>query len=315
MPKLKGIEEKYLFGKPIDKENDDTFFVDSEHIYLNKQDGSPYISCTQLIHEYSNPFNVDFFAKYKALEQLADSDSFSWIKQGLLGTQVWKPDLLEKLKIDEGEFNKVVEEIKTTWEKNRIESAENGTKLHELLENSFYGKSSFDLSKYGCPQVCGNYSCIKGNYRLDLENGIYPELLISYVSPEGLHIAGTADLVVKSGNNIDILDWKSSKEIKKKSYFNSIKKKNLMMKYPLTNIMDSNYYHYSLQLSLYAYMLQQKNPEFNIRSLTIVQIPKDGDPKEYPANYLKDEVERVIKHYAKQQKIKCELERDKPFIM
>ena len=87
------------------------------------------------------------------------------------------------------------------------------------------------------------------------------------------------------------------------------------MKYPLTNIMDSNYYHYSLQLSLYAYMLQQKNPEFNIRSLTIVQIPKDGEPKEYPANYLKDEVERVIKHYAKQQKIKCELERDKPFIM
>ena len=31
--------------------------------------------------------------------------------------------------------------------------------------------------------------------------------------------------------------------------------------------------------------------------------------------YKKDEVERVIKHYAKQQKIKCELERDKPFIM
>ena len=70
-----------------------------------------------------------------------------------------------------------------------------------------------------------------------------------------------------------------------------------------------------LQLSMYAYMLQQLNPDFNIRSLTIVHIQRDGSIKEYPVEYKKDEVERVIKHYAKQQKIKCELERDKPFIM
>ena len=66
---------------------------------------------------------------------------------------------------------------------------------------------------------------------------------------------------------------------------------------------------------MYAYMLQQLNPDFNIRSLTIVHIQRDGSIKEYPVEYKKDEVERVIKHYAKQQKIKCELERDKPFIM
>lgn len=70
-----------------------------------------------------------------------------------------------------------------------------------------------------------------------------------------------------------------------------------------------------LQLSMYAYMLQQLNPNFNIRSLTIVHIQRDGSIKEYPVEYKKDEVEKVIKHYAKQQKIKCELERDKPFIV
>ena len=183
-----------------------------------------------------------------------------------------------------------------------------------MLENSFYGQTNFDLSKYGCPQVKGDYSCIKGNYQLNLENGIYPELLISYISPEGLHVAGTADLVVKSGNDIDILDWKSSKEIKKKSYFNSAKKKNIMMKFPLNNLMDSNFYHYSLQLSLYGYMLQRKNPDFNIRSLTIVQIPKDGEIKEYPVEYLKDDVDRMLKDYAKKERVRKQLERNVPYI-
>ena len=87
-----------------------------------------------------------------------------------------------------------------------------------------------------------------------------------------------------------------------------------MLKFPLNNLMDCNFYHYSLQLSLYGYMLQKINPEFNIRSLTIVQIPKDSDIKEYPVNYLKDDVDRMLKHYAKQLEIKKKLERDIPFI-
>lgn len=313
MPRLKGIEEKYLFGKQVDKENEDTFFVDSEHSYLNKTDGSKYISCTQLIHAYSNPFNEEFFSRYKALEELADYDFFSVVKSGLLATQVWKPDLVNKANIDEEVFEAKVKEIKDTWEKNRIESAEHGTKIHDLLETSFYGKTSFNLDKYGCPQVCGDYVCSKGYYYLDLDNGIYPELLISHISPEGLHVAGTADLVVKSGNDIDIIDWKTSKEIKKKSYFNASKKKNVMMKAPLNNLMDSNYFHYSLQLSLYAYMLEQQHPEFNIRSLTIVQIDRDNNTTKYPADYLKDEVNRMLKHYANQLKIRQQLDRIEPY--
>ena len=69
-----------------------------------------------------------------------------------------------------------------------------------------------------------------------------------------------------------------------------------------------------LQLSMYGYMLQKLNPNFNIRSLTIVHIQRDGKIKEYPVEYRKDDIERVIKHYAKQLEIKKKLERDIPFI-
>lgn len=655
MPKLDGIEFKTLFGKKVDKENDNVFFNDEEHSYLDKNDGSKYISVTTLLHEYQNAFNESFFSKYKALEALSDADKFSWVKQGLLNTQIWKPELVEKLGIDQSEFDNKVEEILQSWHSNRDEACQHGSYVHNLLETSFYGKTEFDLSQYGLPQVCGNYTCDKGNYKLDLDNGIYPEFLMSWISPEGVRLAGQADLICKSGNDIDILDWKgldintpilttngwktmgtlnygdkvfdkdgnetnilhiseehrnpcykiifdngdeliadedhrwliafmvkhgskknyhcgpeekvmttkelfthlskiknrnsynipriynakplntnkiklpidpyvlgvwlgdgsktcgiitnvrnelweeikkrgytisenlskedraemrtvynlrhelsklnllnnkhipdiyfkasyeqrldllrglmdtdgflhkkrkrfvmetsqewqvkqfaqllaslglkstifntvnklngkefpgwmccwtsknfnpflirnqkefeeleiikdnnsyrnilnivpvdtvitkcievdssthtylagehlivthnTNKEIKRRSFYNSSKKSNVKLKYPLNNLEDCNYNLYMLQLSMYAYMLQQLNPDFNIRSLTIVHIQRDGSIKEYPVEYKKDEVEKVIKHYAKQQKIKCELERDKPFIM
>ena len=315
MPALKGIEIKTLFGKTGEKENDSGFFNVADPLYLDKLSGEKYISATQLIHNYSNPFNSAFFSKYKALEALLDPDHFSLVKSGLLATQVWNPELLEKFNIDPQVFEEKTNEILQSWDNTRDEACEHGTYVHEIMETSFYGNTHFDLSNFGCPQICGDFSCIKGNYHLDLDNGIYPEFLMSYVTPEGLHIAGQADLIVKNGNDISILDWKTNKEIKKRSFFNSTKKKNVMMKYPLNNIEDCNYYHYTLQLSLYAYMLQQLNPEFNIKELKIVHIARDGKQTIYDLDYRKSDIERMLKHYAKELKTKELLDRDKPYII
>ena len=75
------------------------------------------------------------------------------------------------------------------------------------------------------------------------------------------------------------------------------------MKYPLNNLMDCNFIHYSLQLSLYAYLLQQINPNYNIKGLKLVHIDHDGQQHEYECEYLKNDVERMLKHFATQQKI------------
>ena len=315
MPALKGIELKTLFGKTVDKENDNVFFNDLEHVYLDKLSGEPYISVTTLIGKYENKFNADFFSKYKALEALIDGDQFSLVKDGLLATQIWKPELLEKFNIDQQTFEDKTNEILKSWDNTRDEACDHGSYVHEIMETSFYGNTHFDLSNFGCPQICGDYACIKGNYHLDLENGLYPEFLMSYVTPEGLHIAGQADLIVKSGNDISILDWKTNKEIKKRSFFNKTKKKNVMMKYPLSNIEDCNYWHYTLQLSLYAYILQQLNSNFNIKELKLVHIARDGKQTVYDLEYRKSDIERMLKHYAKELKTKELLDKDKPFII
>ena len=86
------------------------------------------------------------------------------------------------------------------------------------------------------------------------------------------------------------------------------------MKYPLNNLEDCNWNHYQLQLSLYAYMVQQINPELNIKELKLVHIDRNGKQTIYDVKYLKEEVERMIKHYAKSLKTKELLDRDKPFI-
>ena len=88
-----------------------------------------------------------------------------------------------------------------------------------------------------------------------------------------------------------------------------------MLKFPLNHLMDCNFNVYTLQLSLYSYMLQQLNSEFNIRSLKLVHIARDGKQTVYEVEYLKDDVERMLKHYAKQLKTKELLDKDVPYII
>ena len=74
------------------------------------------------------------------------------------------------------------------------------------------------------------------------------------------------------------------------------------MKFPLNNLQDCNFNHYQLQLSTYAYMLKQINPEYNIPQKTFNIPHHDGNETIIPCEYLKDDVERMLKHYKKQSK-------------
>jgi len=63
--------------------------------------------------------------------------------------------------------------------------------------------------------------------------------------------------------------------------------------------MDCNMVHYQLQLSTYAWMIQQLNPNFNIKMLMIIHYDHDGNENHYELEYIKDDVERMLKHYKK----------------
>lgn len=86
------------------------------------------------------------------------------------------------------------------------------------------------------------------------------------------------------------------------------------MKFPLDNIMESNYWIYSLQLSLYMFMIEHINPKFKCKKLAIIHIDRNGNETEYPCEYLKEDITRMLLHYRREQKIKSQLELDKPII-
>lgn len=57
-------------------------------------------------------------------------------------------------------------------------------------------------------------------------------------------------------------------------------------------------------------MVQQIHPEYEVKRLCIHWIDHDDNEKFIDVPYLKDDVERLIKHYKKQKKIRAELDKD-----
>ena len=82
--------------------------------------------------------------------------------------------------------------------------------------------------------------------------------------------------------------------------FDSKSKKSVMMKFPLNNIQDCNYYHYALQLSTYAWMIQQIDPLYEIEDLVLVHFDHDDNMTVYHMPYLKDEVIKMLLFYKKE---------------
>ena len=220
----------------ITKQNGNIAFEEEAHIYYDvTKPEQKFISVTTLIHSFTQPFDKEFWSAYKALEKLLPKEDWAIEKKSLLNTKKFDKVLLELHNITEDEFNKEQQAILDAWDMENRNSCERGTRIHADLENSFYKKKKdIDLSKY---QIGGKFECIKDYNNLDLENGVYPEYLISRVSEDGkLRIAGQIDLLVKRGNKIIIGDWKTNKKIETKSFFNSKTKTSVKMKYPLNNL-------------------------------------------------------------------------------
>lgn len=283
----------------IDKQNGKVAFSSDEHVYWNVDDNEKYISVTTLIHRFTQPFDKEFWSAYKALEKLLPKDSWAIEKKSLLNTKKFDRSILDLYNISENDFNKVQQSILDDWDNENRKSCERGTKIHEELENSFYrNTANISLQKFG---IGGKFECKKDYPELDLEYGVYPEYLIYRESDDGiLRVAGQVDLIVKSGNEITIIDHKTNKKIDQKSGFDTSTRSNAKMKYPLNNLMDCNFYHYTMQLSTYAWMLQKINPNFVIKDLILNHYDHNGNNTLYHCDYLKDEVERMLYFYKKE---------------
>ena len=281
----------------IDKQNGNVAFSEDTHTYWNVNDNEKYISVTTLIGRYENEFDKEFWSAYKALEKLIPKDNWKIEKKSLLDSHKFDKEILSIYNISELDFNKTQQQILDDWDYENKISCARGTKIHVQLENAMYkAGNNVSLKKFG---VGGKFICDKNRTELDLENGVYPEYLISIMDGI-LRLAGQIDLLVKKGNKITIIDYKTNKKIDQHSFFDNKSKKTVKMKYPLNNVEDCNFWHYTLQLSTYAWMIQKSNPNFEIEDLIIVHYDHNNNQTIYHLEYLKDEVEKMLRHYKKE---------------
>ena len=295
----------------IDKENDLIGFNEDDHKYIIKDTGESLISVTTLIHEYAQPFDEHYWSCVKALEELIGATEFAKIKKDVYASKKFNTKFVQLYDIPDELFIKKKTEILHNWENTRDEACDRGTKYHKMREDLINGGSVEEVNYL---KLGGKFKCYTDNKLKPGDKGIYPEILLHYISPSGrLKLAGQADVLIIDGNSIQIMDFKTNKEIKKRGYFNATTKTTKKMKYPLTNVEDANYGHYIMQLSTYIYMVKQIDPSLTFGSSTIIHYDHKGKTTYYDLPYLETEVIKMLNHYESELVKKEQYEKLKPF--
>lgn len=240
-------------------------FIEDVHIYKETATDTLLTSCTSLISQVKPFVDWDLQAEKKAKK---------------IG--VTKEELLKE------------------WADKKLKSQIQGTAIHLEKEN-FY-KSQGKITKNNCELVVKWDSVNeKGNKftpSLQLENSsIYVEKIIFDLYYK---IAGQADRIEVIDNKINIYDYKTSEKIDMRG-FKSWDGTYQKLSPPLHHIEDCNYFHYSLQLSIYLFLLLRANPNFAPGDLVIEHlIVEDGvivGSQNYPVEYLKKEAHTLLNHF------------------
>jgi ATP-dependent exoDNAse (exonuclease V) beta subunit len=141
-------------------------------------------------------------------------------------------------------YQKTKEEILAGWDKNRDQAAASGTRMHLNIEKYYNGVAVEDES--------AEYSYFL-KFRSDhmFLEAFRTEWMIF---DEETRISGSVDMVFRDVNTgaFHIYDWKRSKGIEWESPYG----KTAVLDF-LSHVPDTNFWHYSLQLNTYRYILEK----------------------------------------------------------
>jgi len=256
-------------------------FTPDNHKYvsIDEEDTTDWISVTSFIGNFKKPFEADSIA-----EKSSRNKKSKW-------------------------YGLTPDEIKSAWKNEANRATTLGSWYHTKQEKGFCELETIQRKGVTVPIFKPlEIDTVKYSPKQKLEDGVYPEHLV-YLKSAG--VCGQSDLVEVVNGEVHITDYKTNKEIKTEGYKHWDGTVDKMLA-PLSHLDDCNLTHYSLQLSMYMYMILKHNPKLKPGTLTIhhilfEEVDKDkwgnpitaldsnGDPivKDiipYTLNYLKPEV-------------------------
>jgi len=191
-------------------------------------------------------------------------------------------------------FGKTDEQIMDEWSANGKQASEAGTAIHLAIEQFLHGSP-----EQIAPQV---FDSVEWKYFMkfwadcggDLEPyrsewEVFTDSTVPLKGERKIKLCGSIDMVFrrKSDGKFVIYDWKRSKEIKAENMYQS----GLA---PLDHLPDTNYWHYTLQLNIYKWILE-KFYGLEVADLYLVILhPNNPSYRRMRLNFVQDEVEDMI---------------------
>lgn len=232
-------------------------FEPSTHTYSDGK-GTKFTSCTEFVKKFEFEKDWDEIRNKSALKKIHKEKGTNYVPT--------KEELEEEST-----------KLKAEWEKTGQYAATLGTEVHAVMEYLWQGK---DYT--GDEEAMAQFPGMKEEFldRKFIATTLFKRMSKRYVPianefrvfDADLKLAGTIDFIAYDmvDNKLVIIDWKSSKKFNKQAW-----KPDEVMKYPFNGYDDCNVNHYSLQLSLYKYIIE-KNTDLKVGDLILFQLPKPG---------------------------------------
>lgn len=207
-------------------------FYEEPHIYTYVEDDDSEtqfgISVTTLVGKYENPFDEDKIAGIVAR------------RDGIPKAEVlamWHFD--RDFACAKGTHTHAYNEYLWRW---------NGEVLYDYDKEAVIKEFGYDVIS----PVWDKLKAICTKFYQKFKDKIIPIGLEQYVCSKDYDICGAIDFLAysKKLDEIIIIDYKTNKGINTEAY------KNQKMLFPLNHIPDCNFYHYSLQLAIYKYLIE-----------------------------------------------------------
>lgn len=174
------------------------------------------------------------------------------------------------------------EKIKQIWNNESNRAIDLGNWYHAQREADIVSIDTIERNGVAVPIFKPIYNeGVKHAPDQCLVEGIYPEHMV-YLKSEGL--CGQSDRVEVVNGKVDIIDYKTNKEIKMESFKNWEGVSQRMLP-PVEHLDDCNFWHYALQLSTYMYIILKHNPNLSAGKLVLHHITFKEAPEKDEYGY------------------------------
>ena len=247
--------EEYL--KELNRAFGDFIFYPTDHHYEYKGERVG-MSVTRLIEEYTQPFDAEIIAQRVAKKS-----------------------------------GKSVQEVLDEWQYKNEFSKAKGTTCHEFAQSRWSGEKYNFLEFDGSGEYLYAVGLIQLqaiNFYNDYQDKLELVANEKVVGSMDYDIASAIDslFINKATDGLVLVDYKTNSDMHKGDKYAK------QMKAPLNHLKDTTILHYSLQLSIYKYLVE-KYTNLTIETMFIVYMSENLDNYEIiDVEYLEKEAEEVL---------------------